>query len=313
MSQEALRQVRIDNLRRAQETRRDESLERTYEAIKQLQKAGGKINFQRVAEAANVSVSYLYKYPELKQHIADLRNKQSLMPRQPLVKPASSGSQAKIIGRLKARVRQLEEQNQELRRKNEALAGQVYRAHFFEDQVTRQKQTIQDLESRLNAVRSQAPLTSTSKVTPITQGKTHFVSNLIGQEIEQSGVRLTESLKRAISQYDETRVLLAVQAYNQYKEMNTINSPGGCLRKAIEQGWVPNETLILRSPEEDEFDQFYTAATRAGFLLDVPKNHLTIERGEWVVKINRPSLYGPWTPVNWREARLEFEELIEFQ
>lgn len=308
MTQETLKQVRIDNLRRAQETRRDESLERTYKAIEQLQKSGGKINFQRVAKAANVSVSYLYKYPELKQHIADLRNCQSSMLRQPLVNPAPSDSQTKLLGRLKARIRRLEEQNQELQRKNEALAGQVYRVHLLEDQVSRQQQTIQDLESRLKAAHAQASISSTSKVTPITQGKSFSVSTLIEQEVEKSGVRLTEPLKRVICQHDEISVLKAIQAYNQYRETHNIDNPGGCLRDAIERGWVPKEASVQQSPKEDEFDQFYSDAVASGFLLDIPKNHLTIEQGEWVVKINRPSLYGPWTSLNWREAKLEYEQ-----
>jgi len=45
-----------------------------------------------------------------------------------------------------------------------------------------------------------------------------------------------------------------------------------------------------------------------GFLLDIPKNYLPVEGGEIVVKINRASVYGSWTPMPWRLAKTEYEE-----
>jgi uncharacterized protein YigA (DUF484 family) len=307
MNQADFTEVRTENLKKAQATRKEESLERVYKAIERLQKIGGKINFPAIAKEANVSVSYLYKYPELKQHIGELRNQQSSIPRHFITKSTTSDAQAKIVSRLKERIRQLEERNTNLQRKSEALAGQVYRVHHLQEQVTRQEQTIQDLESRLKAASNTPFAPSTAKVTSITQAKTYSGNDLIRQEIERSGVRLTETLKRVICQYDETRVSLAIQAYNQYKELHSISSPGGCLRKAIEQGWMPNQLLTKQSSEQDEFDRFYAIAVMDDFLLDIPKNHLSVEQGEWVVKINRPSLSAPWTPVNWREAKIEYE------
>lgn len=127
MIQDDVKQARIENLKQVQATRKQEASERVQQVIERLGRTGGKINFQTVAKAANVSVSYLYKYPQLKQHIAELRNKQSSMPRTLPTKPVSSNSFTKVVTRFKERIHQLESQNCELRRKNEALAGQVYR------------------------------------------------------------------------------------------------------------------------------------------------------------------------------------------
>lgn len=82
----------------------------------------------------------------------------------------------------------------------------------------------------------------------------------------------------------------------------------GCLRRAIEEGWVPNEAAEPSTPEQDEFDQFYADAVAKGFLLDIPKNHLSVQGGEFVVKINRASVYGSWTPIPWRQAKAEYEK-----
>ena len=55
---------------------------------------------------------------------------------------------------------------------------------------------------------------------------------------------------------------------------------------------MPNEAAEPSTPEQDEFDQFYADAVDKGFLLDIPKNHLSVQGGEFVVKINRASVYG---------------------
>ena len=137
MKKEDTKETRIETLKKTQELRKQDSLERVYKAIERLQKIGAKINFHTVAKEANLSVSYLYKYPELKQQVAGLRSQQSSMPIGTVAKPASS-SHTKVISRLKDRIHQLEDVNQELRRKNEALAGQVYRVYHLQTQVERQ-------------------------------------------------------------------------------------------------------------------------------------------------------------------------------
>jgi SMC interacting uncharacterized protein involved in chromosome segregation len=186
MNRVDIRSSRIETLKKTQESRKQDCLERVYKAIERLQKIGAKINFHTVAKEANLSVSYLYKYPELKQHLASLRSQQSLMPVSPQAKPASS-SHPKVVGRLKERILQLEEQNQELRRKNEALAGQVYRVHYLQEQVERQQQTIEDLQDRLKEAHAYS---SAAKVTPIAQVKSRQVSNLIQEELKNLKIRL---------------------------------------------------------------------------------------------------------------------------
>ncbi len=217
MNSAELTEARIENLKKAQAARKDDALARVYKAIERLQQTGDKLNFPAIAQEANVSVSYLYKYPELKQYIGELRNQQSSMPQKPFAKPASSDSQGKVIGRLKERIRQLEEHNSELRRKNEALAGQVYRIHYLQDQVERQQQTISDLEFRLkqSLLQTAPAVSATAKVTSITQAKTAQISDLIQEALKSSEVELTPSLNQIIRQYDENTVLQAVQAYNQ--------------------------------------------------------------------------------------------------
>ncbi|MBF2014205.1 MAG: hypothetical protein IGS23_03130 [Rivularia sp. T60_A2020_040] len=68
--------IQISNLKAAAQKKKEEALSKTELAIKQIIKQGKKINMSVVAAHANVSVSYLYKYPEIRQRIQQLRDQQ---------------------------------------------------------------------------------------------------------------------------------------------------------------------------------------------------------------------------------------------
>jgi DNA repair exonuclease SbcCD ATPase subunit len=260
------RASRIETLKKTQESRKQDSLERVYKAIERLKKIGAKINFHTVAKEANLSVSYLYKYPELKQHVAELRSKQSSMPVSPIAKSGSS-SHVKVVNRFKERIRQLDEQNQELRRKNEALAGQVYRVHYLKEQVERQQQTIEDLQTRLKEAHAQL---AASKVTPINQAKIlqeslpisevpkSSIPNNIQTELDKLGIKLNSTLTRKIKATDEKRVLNALAALEKAMGSGNVKNAIGFLVQAITEGWTKEDSppqLPQRQPE------IYTASS----------------------------------------------------
>lgn len=58
---------------------------------------------------------------------------------------------------------------------------------------------------------------------------------------------------------------------------------------------------------QDEFDHWYTEAVRQGFCLDIPKNYLSQQGKELVVKVVDPSNADGYIPMLWQEARLEME------
>ncbi len=145
--------------------------------------------------------------------------------------------------------------------------------YYLQEQVELQQQTIEDLQARLKEAQALQVQVPTAKVTPIAQANSQKVSALIEEELKSLGVRLTQSLKRVSREHDEETVLSAITAFKQYKETYDIQSPAGCLRRAIEEGWVSNEASAPSTPEQDEFDQFYVNAVAQGFLLDIPKNH----------------------------------------
>ena len=268
---------RIETLKKTQESRKQDCLERVYKAIERLQKIGAKINFHTVAKEANLSVSYLYKYPELKQHLAQLRSQQSSMPVSPVAKPGSS-SHAKVVSRLKERILQLEEQNQELRRKNEALAGQVYRVHYLQEQIERQQKTIVDLENRLRSAEIPADIEqklSISKVTPIDKKKSKqlAINEKIKFKLDKIGITLNTTLSKTIkAAVSEDMVLTAITALEEALERGNIENPGGWLNAAIKDGWMPSEKhLPGQKAERDIFKQWFDLAYKQRLVLAATK------------------------------------------
>lgn len=308
MKKEDTKETRIETLKKTQEFRKQDSLERVYKAIERLQKIGARINFHTVAKEANLSVSYLYKYPELKQQVALLRSQQSSMPLSPVAKPASS-SHAKIVGRLKDRIHQLEDVNQELRRKNEALAGQVYRVHHLQAQVERQQQTIEDLHTRLKADYEQ----KTTKVTPISRKRLGEVTDKIKVKLDELDIPLNATLNKKIKAATEETVIAAIAALKDQLQRADIKNPGGWLARAIEEEWTVSQSIQQQEKSfyPEDFEHWYAEAIAIGFVLDIPANYLGLDGyNQPIVKINRPNTLGaPYTTMNWKDARKEMQSL----
>ncbi len=249
-----IREQLIETLKSTQEKRKEESRNRVHEAIEKLLKINAKINFATVAREAQVSVSYLYKYPELKQRVAELRSQQNSMPVKPLNKPNST-AQGKIITKLQERLKRVENENKELKKKNEALAGQVYRVYQLQDQVERlQKEN----ERLLTKVKEQEiaekviPISRMTKVPPLTSPpQTSTVS--IEKELKELGVKLNPTLKKTIKQAEEQQVLEAISALKEQLAQSKVSNAGGWLNKAIKEGWNhQSSTPEVTKPEHQQ-------------------------------------------------------------
>lgn len=247
MSNSDKKEARIKTLIDTQAIRKQETLKKVDIAIERLQKSGAKINFQTIAKEANVSVPYLYKYPELKAHIAQLRHQQSSMPSSSVVQPSvTAKAHSQVVERLKKRIHELEADLSELRRKSEALAGQVYRVHSLIEQVERQKEIIETLENRLKSASQQ---TTDNKVIPLTK-KSPIVSDRILDELAQLGIQLNENLTKIIKAATESDVLAVIEYYKYEQERTNIDNPGGWLARAIKGCWKKPDNLQQSSKPE---------------------------------------------------------------
>ncbi len=260
------KEERIKTLKATQEARKEATLTKVNKAIERLIKTGAKINFQSIAREANVSVPYLYKYPELKERIQQLRSNQTQMPSSPVNQPSvTAKSHSQIVGRLKKRIQQLEAENKELKRKNEALAGQVYRVHTLQEQVERQKDLIMTLESRLKASPKADIIPINRKVVESTYDDSIYSSPIgfmerLEQEVTAMGIRLNATHKKLMEKASAETVINALEAVKEQLGKREIDNPGGLLTKAIKEKWTKAEALIPQVNQQKP--QVYTSPSR---------------------------------------------------
>ena len=147
------KEERVKILNTLQEKRKQDCKAKVEAALEKMSAEGIKINFQALAKEANVSVSYLYKYDEIKNRIASIRDKQLSMPKPELAASSTAKSQQKMIARLKDKIQRQDKQIKQLKQVNETLAGRVYGVTELESLVQRQDKRIKDLEARLKEVK----------------------------------------------------------------------------------------------------------------------------------------------------------------
>ena len=249
------RQSRINTLKETQSARKEDAKNRVYQAIERLQKLNAKINFHTISREAQVSVSYLYKYPEIKQHIAELRSKHNSLPVKPVALPNST-SQGKVITRLQEKIKKIEKENKELKRKCEALAGQVYRAHYLQAQIERLQQENEDLRTKFGEQEI------AKIVTPIAQKRKSksAIPDQVKLEIDELGIELNTTLTKTIKSATEQTTLDAIEALKHQLNKQDIPNAGGWLNKAIKEGWTKPEITLQKSTKPEQ--KIVTAADK---------------------------------------------------
>ena len=255
MTDNSIKEERIARLNQIQEERKHQALDKVNQALESMKKAGAKINFQTVAKEANVSVSYLYKYPEIKTRIAEIRNQQSVMPRPRMAEPSSNKSHKKIVSRLKSRIKQLEAELTETKKLNQGLAGRVYRVSELEGMVERQRKHIEDLEARLfdcmNGKQS-TPASTSEKVTPISKKRKLQISDEIKSELETLEIELNPTLTKTIKAASQETVFDAIEALKDQLTRRDVPNPGGYLNDAIKGGWTKSKAITQQSNKPEQ-------------------------------------------------------------
>lgn len=122
------KEQRISKLNAVQQQRKQDCIDRTEKAISQLLQNNERISFGSIARIANVSVSYLYKHPEIKERIQNIRNQQVKNARK-LTRPQTASEKSKqvIIKQLREHINTLEWEKKELKKQNEKMTGELYR------------------------------------------------------------------------------------------------------------------------------------------------------------------------------------------
>lgn len=296
-------------LLKTQEERKQQALQKVFQAISELAENGQPLTFPNIAKVAGVSISYLYKWPQVKEYIQSLREQkaQQLHPTQPQDKEPGPHSLKTLHEVAKKRIQELEAELRDLKRQNEMLKGHVTEVYELRDECNR-------LRAQLHELTAPKPA---SKVVPLQLLPAHQpsrtqadkVSQEILETIERLGIKPGVRLLREIPKHSPELVRLSIAAFEQYRSKTRVDNPSGCLLKMIQDEAEPNLPQLLITPEESEFDHWYAEAIRTGFCLDVPKNHLSTVGAELQVKVKSPGFPGGYRPMPWREAKALMDDI----
>jgi hypothetical protein len=109
-------------------SKKEAALKKTDAAISALLKEKAAINFNAVAEKAGVSKAWLYRETAVAERIKRLRNQQSnnVQKAHKESERASDASKGALVTTLKARVKELESENKELKKQLEIIYGKLH-------------------------------------------------------------------------------------------------------------------------------------------------------------------------------------------
>jgi Family of unknown function (DUF6262) len=255
MSKEDGKALRIAALKAAAVAKQQRAAENLDKAINQLVKNNEPMSFANVAREAGVSISYLYKYPEVKARVLELRNQQQQAgkPRQP--QTASDASKTIIINELRERVKKLEAEITKLRKVNEGMAGRLYQLQDLQVMVERLTVENEELKTLVTGQieipeQTGTLLTSTHNITSISQRQKSSVSDVIKAELAQLNIPLNSTLNKRIKAATEERVLAAMTALKDQLTRAEVTNPGGWLATAIQDGWTVAKTVTTQPQQE---------------------------------------------------------------
>ena len=153
------RDKQAEVLRRTQAKRKEQKKEQVLKAIQEILKEKKPLTFKNIATVAGCSVSYLYKWDDIKAYIHELQQKKettlnSLEEPEGKERPHSLKTLHQVA---KDKIRKLEEEIRELKRQNEVLRGHVAEIYEIRDENERLRTQLRELTSS----------NSSSKIIPI--------------------------------------------------------------------------------------------------------------------------------------------------
>lgn len=296
-----------EGLRQNAQKKRQEALDRTDEAIKQLIKEGRAVNFKTVAEVAEVSTAWLYKEPEIKSRIEHLRQqgskKQKLVPIQQKATDASKDAKYQA---LKQRLQQVEAENRGLRDHLAAIHGRqrvlADENEVQQREIDRLKKLLTDANAEIERLKQEIKVSkpisvqdvvsnenrnSKSKVTALSKGSQGEISDTVRNELSDLSINLTNTLASKIHKATEETVLTAIEALKEQMQHQVIRNPGGWLSNAIDNAWQPNQPIGESNPT-DLFAQWYDLAREQGVVIGSRKDDggcywVQENTGQWVL------------------------------
>ncbi len=258
MAKKHNREKQAEVLRRTQAQRKEQKKEQVLKAVQEIMAQKKSLTFANIAKVAGCSVSYLYKWDEIKAYIHELQQKKNTqlnLLEEPLAKPNSLKTLHEVA---RQRIKDLEAEIKDLKQQNEKLRGHVVEIYELRDKCERLRKQLrellnsQSLPSKVIPIQTPLKEKQVSISNPETEDSPEIIINLI----KEMGLKVGAKLKQEINHRDPQQLRLAIEAFQQYRNHHTITSQEACLLSMIRSEAQPNTSNeVFDKPDKPKINQ----------------------------------------------------------
>jgi hypothetical protein len=253
------REKQAEVLRRTQAKRKEQKKDQVLKAIQKILKEKKPLTFKNIATVSGCSVSYLYKWDDIKAYIHELQNQKettlnSLEEPEDKERPHSLKTLHQVA---KDKIHKLEEEIRELKRQNEILRGHVAEIYEIRDENERLRSQLRELtssnsSSKIVPIRSfqaaEINLENATSPAQIKDEKNSYnpkqtnenLRNKIINSLKEMDIKVSKKLREEIRLRDPERVQLSIEAFKQYRDSHEVKSQEACLLSMICDEAEPN-------------------------------------------------------------------------
>ena len=241
MAKKHSREKQAEVLRRTQAQRKEQKKEQVLKAIAEIQNRKKPLTFKNIATVAGCSISYLYKWDEIKAYIHELQQqKQTTLNPIEEDNKERSHSLKTLHEVAKQRIRDLEANIKDLKLRNEKLRGHVTEIYELRDENERLRNQLRELINPASSSKVIPIKASGKKKTSSSPSKTEDLTNSIIESIKELGLKVGNKLKSEIAHREPERVQLSIEAFKQYRDSHDVKSQEACLLSMIREEAEPN-------------------------------------------------------------------------
>ena len=258
MAKKHNREKQAEVLRRTQAQRKEQKKEQVLKAVQEIMAQKKSLTFANIAKVAGCSVSYLYKWDEIKAYIHELQHKENTQLN-PLEEPEARPNSLKTLHEVaRQRIKDLESEIKDLKQQNEKLRGHVVEIYEVRDECERLRKQLRELlntqSSPSKVIPIQTPLNE--KKIPVSNAGTEETPDIIINLIKEMGLKIGAKLKEEINNRDPQQVKLAIEAFQQYRNHHAITSQEACLLSMIREEAQPNTSNeVVEKPSQPKINQ----------------------------------------------------------
>jgi hypothetical protein len=240
MAEKHSREKQAEVLRRTQAKRKEQKKEQVLKAIAEIQKHSKPLTFKNIATVAGCSISYLYKWDEIKAYIHELQQQKQTtlnsIEEDNKDKPHSLKTLHEVA---KQRIRDLEATIKTIKHQNEKLRGHVAEIYELRDENERLRTQLRELMSPASSSKV-VPIQASAKKKISTASSEKDSTDSIIESIKELGLKVGNKLKSEITSREPEQIQLSIEAFKQYRDSHDVKSQEACLLSMIREEAEPN-------------------------------------------------------------------------